>query len=93
MFGKNSQTSDSSGKSLLAFWKFDEGKGNEFGDIKNPEKKAILKNNNKVEWVEGIGFEKGSAVQLNPSTQIDTAFEKEIPRNSSISIWVKTIKS
>ena len=93
MFGKNSQTSDSSGKSLLAFWKFDEGKGNEFGDIKNPEKKAILKNNNKVEWVEGIGFEKGSAVRLNPSTQIDTAFEKEIPRNSSISIWVKTTKS
>ena len=93
MFGENSKTSNSSGKSLLAFWKFDEGKGNEFVDIKDPEKKAILNENNQVVWVDGIGFEKGSAVQLNSSTQIDTTFEKIIPGNSSVSIWVKTTQS
>ena len=96
MFGKNSKATELSEKKLLAFWKFDEGMGEEFVDIKDPQIKGILKstnNNNKFEWVEGIGFGKGSAIKLNPSKYIDTGFEKVIPKNSSISIWVKTTKS
>ena len=62
MFGKNSKARELSEKKLLAFWKFDEGMGEEFIDIKDPQIKGILKStndNNKFEWVEGIGFGEG----------------------------------
>ena len=79
MFGKNSKARELSEKKLLAFWKFDEGMGEKFIDIKDPQIKGILKStndNNKFEWVEGIGFGEGAAIKIDPSKYVDTGFEK-----------------
>ena len=90
-FGNNENNEKTSKRKLLAFWKFDEGEGLEISDLKDPEKKAILKsNNNTPEWVSGVGFGNGSAIKFAPSEEINTAFKEKIPGNSSVAIWIKT---
>jgi len=92
-FGNDQKINGETKKKLLAFWKFDEGKGFEITDIKDPDKKAILNGNNDPQWIPGVGFGKGSAIKLQPSEEINTAFEQTIPGSSSVAIWIKTTES
>ena len=90
-FGKPFTVKQKSNNRLLAFWKFDEGKGTQFTNIKNPELKAKLTGNkNEPSWIKGIGFGNGTAISLEKESQINTLFEEDINGSNSISLWVKT---
>ena len=91
IFGKPFTAKRKSNDRLLAFWKFDEGKGTEFTNIKNPKLKGKLFGNKKEpSWIKGTGFGNGTAISLEKGSQIDTLFDEDINGNNSISLWVKT---
>ena len=90
-FGEPFSVKGKSKNRLLAFWKFDEGKGTEITNLKNPEKKGkLFKNDNEQTWEAGVGFGSGSAVLLNKESHINTFFDDDINGSASIALWVKT---
>jgi hypothetical protein len=90
-FGKPFTAKRKSNNRLLAFWKFDEGKGTQFTNIKNPELKGkLIGKKNEPSWIKGVGFGNGTAISLQKESQINTLFEEDINGSNSISLWVKT---
>ena len=90
-FGKPFTVKEKSKNRLLAFWKFDAGKGTEVTNIKNPEQKGKLFNKKTPpEWIKGVGFGDGTAISLTKESHINTLFEQDINGSNSIAVWVKT---
>jgi len=90
-FGSPTQKTIQESNRLLAFWKFDEGKGKVTENLKEPLKKAKLVDiNTKKAWVKGTGFGKSTALTLDGVGHIETLFDKELQGSSSIAIWVRT---
>ena len=90
-FGKPFTVKEKSKNRLLAFWKFDEGKGTEVTNIKAPDQKGkVFDKNNEPLWTKGVGFGNGTAVSLRKESHINTLFDQDINGNNSIAVWVKT---
>ncbi len=90
-FGKPFTVKEKSKNRLLAFWKFDEGKGTELTNIKNPEQKGeLFDKKNKPVWTKGVGFGNGTAISLRKESHINTLFDQDINGSNSITVWVKT---
>ncbi len=90
-FGVNTQPIARKDNRLLAFWRFDEGKGETLIDLKSPgEKSRIMGIDPKQVWVKGVGFGKAGAVALADGAHIQTSFVKSLQGNNSIALWIKT---
>ncbi len=90
-FGLPTQSSKQKDTRLLAFWKFDEGKGAKCNNLKDPDNKStIIGIDTKKAWIKGVGFGKASAVNLDSGGHIQTSFSQDIQGNNSIALWIKT---
>ena len=90
-FGLPTQTAKQQNKRLLAFWKFDEGKGSQCMDLKADGKKsAIIGMDPKKAWDKGVGFGKVSSVTLESEAHIQTSFTEDLQGSNSIALWIKT---
>ena len=90
-FGKPFTVKEKSKNRLLAFWKFNEGKGTEVTNIKDPDQKGkLFDKNNNPGWIKGVGFGNGTAISLTKESHINTLFDQDINGSNSIALWVKT---
>ena len=90
-FGLPTQTANQKNNRILAFWKFDEGKGSNTVDLKAPaEISKIIGIDTKKGWTKGVGFGKTGAIALRDGAHIQTAYTKGLQGNISMALWVKT---
>ena len=90
-FGSPTQKTIPGNNQLLAFWKFDEGKGKVTANLKAPGKKSrLIGIDPKQGWAKGVGFGDAKALVLRDGAHVETSFAQSLQGNSSIAMWIKT---
>ena len=92
-FGEATPPPAKSGK-LIAFWKFDEPKGDSAADLKAEKQPAtIIGGDPEKERPVGVGFGEVHSLPLGANDYVETKFVQRLDGNNSICMWTKTTKA